>query len=409
MAKTRRILGSISCGILPDAGARCQGVSKGQERRGVALILVLVAVATGIAIGVAFLDLASVRMLSSYNLVHSAKAEYLAESGLAEAAYFFSYPHVVDPQQPEAVWAGVAGRQLDASLDYYDVSVAPDPAEPLFFSVLSTSHIFGQSEEILSRSAQASFLINRGFSFALMADHELNIPADISVNGSVYASGNIINYTTISGDVKATGTITNNGTISGEITPDFLSLQMASCSLSNPLTYTYQGTQYQAGVINAAKLVNRNWTVPPADNPMGVYIRYGDLNFSKGNDIVGTLIVIGILTIDIKNNQSTITANPGFPALIAQDNVILQLDGGTMTVNGAFIARKVVQTSTAQNSTMVTNGPVVFLDSGSGFAPSLPGVSFIINHDGSQASVSGLFPPDPQEPRQVVLLPFTQG
>ena len=125
---------------------------------------------------------------------------------------------------------------------------------------------------------------------------------------------------------------------------------------------------------------------------MGVYIRYGDLTIGKNVNVTGTLIVTGTLTTSLWWNQSAITAQPNFPAIIAQQDINIQGWAGTMTVNGAFIVRGTMQANATWNATFTANGPVVFLDSGSGFASSLPGVSFTINRDQSRADISGLFP-----------------
>ncbi len=366
--------------------------SKTQPKaRGVALVLVMLSVGAAVAMATALLTLASVKLLASRDLIDYAKAEYLAESGLSEAAYFLANP---PPDVPGGYWTGATNRQLDASGSYYDVSVTQDTDDTSLYYALSTGHLVGPAGEILAFSLQRTFRVAQAsvFSHDLMADHDLSIPTKITINGDTYATGDLTNMATLNGDAETTGSITNGGTITGQITPNAPAIDIPACELSDPVTYTYQGTQYQATVITDSKIKNEDWSIPPADNPMGVYIRYGDLEFLKGNTIVGTLIVTGVLTIDIARSQSTITASPGFPALIAQDNVILQLDRSTMTVNGAFIARKAVQSNSIQNSTMVTNGPVIFLDPGSGFASILTGVSFTINHDESRMDVSGLFP-----------------
>ena len=129
---------------------------------------------------------------------------------------------------------------------------------------------------------------------------------------------------------------------------------------------------------------------------MGVYIRYGDLTINNNVTIVGTVIVTGTLETNVWWeewwDQSSITAQPGFPAIVAQGEVIIGGGDGTMTVNGTFIVRGTVQSNNAQNGMVITNGPVIFLDSGSGFASSLPGISFTINHDESRMDLTGLFP-----------------
>jgi len=295
---------------------------------------------------------------------------------------------------PAGYWTGATNRQLDASGSYYDIAVTQDAVDSTLYHALSTGHLVGPAGEILAFSLQRTFRVAWAsvFSHDLMADHDLSVPSQIAVNGNAYAAGDLTNLGTINGDADATGSITNGGTITGQITPNAPAINIPACELSDPVTYTYQGTEYQATVINEEEMKDLDWSTPPADNPMGVYIRYGDLDFSKGNTIVGTLIITGDLTINISNNQSTITASPGFPAIVAQGNVALKGTDGTMTVNGAFIAQARIKAKNAQNSTVITNGPMALVGSTAEFDSSLPGVLLTINHDESRMDVSGLFP-----------------
>ena len=353
------------------------------------MLLVLVVVAAGAAIAAAFLNSASVRVLTSGNAVDYAKAEYLAESGLSEAAYFLQKP---DPTQSEGFWPGVAERHIDGSANYYQVSVNKDDNDATLLHAVSTAHLVGAAGEILAFSLERRFpKPGPVFTHDLMADHDLFIPANLTLNGNSYAAGNMTNEGTINGDAEATGSIVNGGTITGEILPNSASIYIPACPLEYPVTYTYQGTQYQTTTITSGTLQGISWTSAPADNPMGVYIRYGDLEFEGGNTIVGTLIVTGQLTITVQNSESSITANPGFPAIVAQNNMILQQGGSTLTINGASIIHGAIQANNPK-SPIVTNGPLVFLNAEGGFASSLAGISFTINHDESRMDVSGLFP-----------------
>jgi hypothetical protein len=380
-----------------------------------ALILVLITVGLAAALAAAFLGLAGVRAMTSQNLTASAEAKALAESGLAEAAYFLSYPHVVDPSQPDAIWTGVVHRQLDPGIsDYYDVSVTVDAADPLRVTATSTAHIFGTDTERYSRTVRETYLVNRGFSHALMADRNLYIPVNVTVNGNVYAKGLVQNYGTVNGNIQANSTISGSGTVTGKTIPNFPSLDLSSCSLPNPVTYLYNGTVYTAEEITDDTLDGKDWSFPSGTNPMGVYTSHGNLTLKKNNKITGTLIVTGNLHLEDDNN--IITAKPGFPALILHSN--LNLDGyhAGLTINGAcLIQKKIIPQAIIDDSVITINGSLVFLGSNSGFDAdyffpfgwSHRG-TIIINQDINRTGVKGLFPPNPLTARQVRPISFLE-
>ena len=91
--------------------------------RGVAMLLVVVSVAAAVAVATALISLAGVKVLASRDLIDYAKADYLAESGMSEAAYFLVNP---PSGQASGYWTGATNRQLDASGSYYDVAVTQD-------------------------------------------------------------------------------------------------------------------------------------------------------------------------------------------------------------------------------------------------------------------------------------------
>jgi len=391
----------------------CLHVGRTRARRtraAVALVLVLIAVGFGAAISLAFLQLATTRVLTSHNLLLSAQAEYLAESGLAEAGYRFSYQHVIDPNRPDDVWEGISGRRLDDSGDYCDVTVTPDPQDPLFYDVVSTAHILARSAEAFTRSVKAAFLINRGFRRALTCDGDLFIPPNVNIQGNVYATGDVQNMGSIDGNVRATGTVFNTGNITGKTTDNFPALEINPCNLNDPVTYRYEGAEYSATRITVDKLDRDDLTVPPAGNPAGVYIRYGDLMIDHDTWINGTLIVTGKLELNHEGNW--IFALPDFPALVVQSDLELKRDS-RLTTRGAVILRgRIVPLESLDHSQISINGPLVLLD-GAGFGsayfpPAWPGAmgAFTVTADMQRSGISGLFPPDPNTPRQVLQVDF---
>lgn len=356
-----------------------------------ALILVLIVVGAALALGTALLTMGNTRILASGDLHDYTIAESLAESGLSEAEFFLQYP---DSSQPDGFWPGVSQRQLDSSANYYEVVVAQDVGNESVFQVVSTAHVFAGEEEVLSLSMERS--IRRPdwgkFTMDLMATQDLNIPSQIILTGDAYATGNITNRGTINGNVEATESINNLGTVTGEINPDCRARYVPACDLSNPVTYRYGGVQYQATTISSKNLQNVNWSTPPPNNPMSVYVRKGDLVLKNNVTIIGTVIVTGKLSVSTTTGENTITANPGFPALVVEKNIVLKGKNSGMTLGGALIAKKLIKTNKAGNSTVVVNGPVAILGKNAKFDVSLSGITFSINHAELRMDVSGLFP-----------------
>ncbi len=369
-----------------------------------ALLLVLIMLGLAAALASAFLGLASVRTMTSQNLTASAEAKTLAESGLAEAVYCLSYPHVLDPTQPDAIWSGVSHRQPDgSSSDYYDVIVEIDAANPLLIKATSTAHIFAESMEKYSRTVRGSYLVNRGFTSGLMSERSLTIPANVTINGNAYSGYSVTNSGTVTGNIESKGTISGAGQVLGRKLPNSPAIEMAACPINIPVTYTYSGNTYTAEAITAATLNNVNWSTPSVTNPMGVYIRNGALTLNGTNRITGTLIITGLGYAE--NTDTVITAKPGFPAFIFQSAFQFK-NNASLTVNGVMVAKHKISapfTGGSLNSTLTVNGSLVFFGTQGVFdlLTCSKIAAIVINQDFSRASVKKFYPPQPTTPRQV--------
>src|SRR5687768_1933711 len=68
-----------------------------RRRRGIALLLVLAAVALAAVIALAMLSTSALQAQVSSNAQQHASSEYLAESGMQAALYYLQYPHLRPP------------------------------------------------------------------------------------------------------------------------------------------------------------------------------------------------------------------------------------------------------------------------------------------------------------------------
>ena len=119
------------------------------KARGVALLLVMMSVAAAVAMATALVSLASAKVLASRDLIDYAKVQYLAESGMSEAAYFLANP---PDSVPQGYWTGATNRQLDASGSFYDVAVTQNADDTSLYHAVSTGHLLSPAGEIVSIS-----------------------------------------------------------------------------------------------------------------------------------------------------------------------------------------------------------------------------------------------------------------
>jgi hypothetical protein len=355
------------------------------------LLLALIVIAAGGMLVMGFLQVASDRSVTAQTFVISKRAEFIAESGVAEACYWLRHPEWTS----RTVWTGVSGRRPDpARLDFYNVTVTRDAVDPLRYKVNSEGHAVDAAGERMVRTVAEDFRVYYGFTDAIMASKDVPVPACVTIQGNVYATGSVTNAGTIDGSVWAGGSITNAGTISGLSTPNCPLRSIGVYTISPPVMYTYDSHSYAAQGIVFEMNVDQTWSSNPG-NPMGVYWRNGNLRLFGTTTIDGTLVVSGDLELQ-PGSTTVITPKPGFPALVVKNNFKLKDGGISATINGAVIVQNDIQaTSLSSTSSLTINGPLVFPNDGK-FGGAFPAQKVVINYDPTRADVSGLFPAQPR-------------
>jgi hypothetical protein len=113
-------------------------------RRGFALIMVLIAVAVGVVLGLSYVSSASIKLEGSRNHLYATRAKYLAESGLQHALYVLWE----NPSALEGTSAAhsLGAFQADGSRDSYEFWAVQDPCEAGLYTVTARAAIGGVTQ-----------------------------------------------------------------------------------------------------------------------------------------------------------------------------------------------------------------------------------------------------------------------
>jgi hypothetical protein len=115
-----------------------------RTRNGFAMMLVLIAVAIAVVMGISYVSSASVKMTSARNLLKSNRARYLAESGIQHALYVLrTNPSLLsgtDPNHP------LGPYQVESGMEGYVFWATPDDTHPGYFIVTASATCGGVSQ-----------------------------------------------------------------------------------------------------------------------------------------------------------------------------------------------------------------------------------------------------------------------
>jgi cytoskeletal protein CcmA (bactofilin family) len=299
------------------------------NRRGAALLVVLLIVMAATILSLGFLSRSDVELACGENMILRAQMDYLVESGLEHARGLILNPQNVDSEY----WTGDARQQLAAgSDDYYDVTVSRDDPNLCNYIITCDAYREKNGERIGRSSLEAELRLNPCIAYWAGAGETLE--STVTINGDVYCSGTLTNNGVINGDVFAND-LNGSKSIAGQ--------QMAAGDLllAWPRVTVEDFTlNYLVQIIDANSLSGE--TLGPY-NPARICYHNGDLELAGGVQIEGMLIVDANLTIT--GNGNVITAGKSVPALLVTGEVIIE-DGGTLDVYGLAVVKGQMQIST---------------------------------------------------------------
>jgi hypothetical protein len=309
-----------------------------QHRQGMALVMVIVAIAIISTLGFAILGAASLQASEAESAQQSAQADELAESGMVVAMYYLQHPSNA-PSLTNGVWMGANNMMIASGVSgtaTVFVTVAGNQ-----YTVQSIGNRIGGTMGSQSRTLTAVVNVSRNFAAnqALASNSNLTIPAGFAVTSGV--SGVPAIATTGSLTVATAAVVTgalSAASVSNQSLPATTqpaptsSLVPTTAQVNHYATYTYNGSTYSATPITAASLVSKTLG-PTASNPAGVYLATTNLSLLGGVTVNGTLVVQnGTLTVSGLSNS--VTPSSGFPAMVVDNSVTMSGVGSTMTANG---------------------------------------------------------------------------
>jgi hypothetical protein len=310
-----------------------------RTRRGLALILVIGAIALGAVLGYAMLATASLQSHVTHNLCESAETDALAESGLNLAIYYLQNPYYA-PQLVNGYWPGTGGPiALGSGVDgQIDVGVTRDPINTWLYAITSSGRS-GSGAAGLSRATSAQVYLQSEFRtpYAAVFSTDVTLPVNSSITGNVFGANNVSLRSpfTLNGTVYARGSTT--GSPYSPLPAQRMYLPVNLAEIRDYRTYDANGD----GIMETALSVTADTTVaagttlgPTAGNPSGVRYYGGNLTLNSNVVVNGTLVVKGTLTI-AGTNVRVHRLQAGLPAVLVEGTLFMSNSTNTdLTVEG---------------------------------------------------------------------------
>lgn len=322
------------------------------SQRGVALMLVMGAVAIVFVIAMNVLSGLPATAQAAKNLVNRDAAVYLAESGLVEGLARLANP-------PSGEWTGVTGRTIVGMSGTYDVAIT-DQGDGVYQITASGHAVSGGGGSITHQLTMTVRVTTGGGGNVYTMKHGALfgvggfIPANARVRGDVFVPGNVFNFGRVDGELSATGSVLDFGrTDSIEARAEDVEVPDVDADLY--LNYTDNGSSQAAETVtsNAASNYSGKYTPDTDGNALGVVVVEGDMTLS--DDVTfdgGILIVRGDLNLNGHRLRVDGPADSTQVALIVEGNTEFSRRNSELEVDGgvAYLGGSIVSGWTATNS-----------------------------------------------------------
>jgi hypothetical protein len=327
-----------------------------RRRRAYILIVVLGYTAIATSLGLAFLDANSTVMPEAVNYKGTVRAQYLAGSGVSVAGHYLMYPPTTVAYNQ--YWPGANGIAIDATSDYFDVSVLrsdqwnPLPAvpDPNTYRITATGVVHNPDSSIRAkRSVTAEVLVapprKWQIPYGYLATATTSIPQRVSIAGNIHSNGSLTGLGFCQGIVSAVASASWTGTgppaAVRSLQPAF---SAPSASPAYYYSYTLRGKTYMAYTGFTANQMTQadadalNAIDMSATNP-GRVIRLppGDFQLDPAVQLNGTLLVTSGNLVIHSGGARRITAVQDFPALVISGNILIEDDDGAIDFAGSVL------------------------------------------------------------------------
>ncbi len=291
------------------------------RRAGMAMIMVMGAVAVVFAIGMSLLAGLPATARASNNVIDRDAAVYLAESGLVEALHRLN-----NPPEGQSIWSGVTGRSLAGLNGTYDVAIV-DLGDNTY-RVDATGHAPGRSGVHVSRTVSMTVAIEESVAGMTTTQSAVfsggAIPPGAHIKGDVHINGHAINLGTIEGVLSATGfVLTSPWNVEGkEQGAD--PVDLPEIKLDDYTNYAYGGGSYGAQVYATDDLDDLPDTLDASGsgNPLGVIVIDGDLTLDDDLKIQNSILVVRG-DLDLNGHELKVQGNSSVDhiTLIVEDDL----------------------------------------------------------------------------------------
>jgi len=290
-------------------------------------VLFIVMAITILSLG--FVSRSDVELACGQNMLMKTQIDYLAESGLEHAKGLILNPQDV---AGSGYWGGGTNLQLTSGNDFYDVQIDRDSNDLCNYIIDCDSFRLEGTEKIGLSRLHAVLRIDPCIAYWVGSD--TTVLPGMTINGDVYCGVTLTNNGTIDGDAFATGAINGTNTPTGRkndsITTGYPVAWPNISSSDFSSTYYIGENNYSVDIPDDPDALVDSF---PAfeTNRAGILYCPDDANMPGGATINGTLVVAGDLTVSGTNNF--ITAEPNFPALIVDGQIIMK-DNSSLVING---------------------------------------------------------------------------
>lgn len=326
-----------------------------QNKRGFALLMVLFLITITAILGVTYLASASLKRISSKNMVSLARAKYLAECGVQHAMYVCrnnpsqlvgtSVSHVIGPYNADTTADTYA---------FYGTPTLATVGQWTLVGVGTCGTVSQTTSVMVYRTGGTDFTNNQ----SLMSVGSITIPAGVNITGNLTVSGSVTNKGYVDGVISYTSNYTASTGRTTHTPVKLASASVPSMNWSNYKQYKLYSTTYNAQQLANSTLepgVFPNNNCITAGNPAGIAyytigIIYSNFTFQ------GTIVINGDLYIF--GNNISITPVSGFPALVVTGRIYV-VDNTTFTANGVVYAAQGISPyiiNTAVSQTTINGG-----------------------------------------------------
>jgi cytoskeletal protein CcmA (bactofilin family) len=227
---------------------------------------------------------------------------------------------------------GGTNLQLTSASDFYEVKVERDASDLCDYIIDCNSYRLEGIEKIGLSCLHAVLRIDP--CIAYWVGSSTTVLPETTINGDVYCGVTLTNNGTIDGDAFAADSIngTNNPTgRKNEFVANGYPVAWPNLESTNFMSTYYIGSNsYNVDIPTDPNALVGSFSTSGI-NRAGIWYCAGDVNMPGGATIDGTLVVTGNLTVSGTNN--VITAEPNFPALIVDGQVVMK-DNSSLEING---------------------------------------------------------------------------